>query len=287
MENQLTVTSLSGAQGREALRFLASRAVRTAYLRGLIRDHGVNSPLNRGDFYACVGEGGEVRGVALLGHATVIEVADDAAAAAFARFALRLSCPRIIRGERRAVRQFWREYQSGGEIPHRLNQELLLAQRMPLAGGQPAPGLRAATAEDLPLLAEVNAGLIRDEGGANPLERDPAGFRRRLLERVERGRVWLWRESGRLIFKTDVLAETAEAAYIEGVYVAPEERGHGVGVRCLARLGALLLERSRAVCLTVNESKEAALSLYRKAGYDTDCEYATVHLSPAGEAAAA
>lgn len=287
MESQFTIKPLGGAQEREALAFLAARPVHTAYLRGLIRDHGVSSPRNRGDFYACVGAGGEVKGVALLGHATVIEAEEDAAAAAFARFALGRPYPRVIRGERRIVGQFWRRYQSGGDLPHRLNHELLLVQRKPSEDVRPAPGLRPASAADLPLLMEVNAELIREEGGANPLERDPAGFRRRLLERIERGRVWLWRESGRLVFKTDVLADTPEAMYIEGVYVAPEERGRGVGVRCLAQLGELLLERSRAVCLTVNESKDAALSLYRKAGYETHCEYATVHLSPAGEAAAA
>lgn len=287
MESKLTVKPLGGGQEREALAFLASRPVNAAYVRGLIRDNGVNNPRNRGDLYACVRAGGEVTGVALLGHATLIEAADVASTAAFARFALGRPYPRVIRGERNTIRQFWREYQSGIDIAHRLNQELLLVQRKPSEGIRPVPGLRAATPADLPLLTEVNAELIREEGGADPLKRDPVGFRRRLLERVERGRIWLWRESGRLIFKTDVLAETPEATYVEGIYVAPEERGCGVGARCLAQLGRVLLERSRAVCLTVNESKEAALSLYRKAGYETHCEYATIYLSPAGEAAAA
>ncbi len=63
--------------------------------------------------------------------------------------------------------------------------------------------------------------------------------------------------------------------------------GAGLGARCLAQLGRRLRERSRAVCLTVDESKRAAVSLYRKAGYEPECEYATVYLKTAGAAAAA
>ena len=287
MDTQLTIRPVIGALAHDALAYLAARPVRTAYALGLIRDHGLSSPLNRGDFYACVDARGEVRGAALLGHATLVEAEDDEAADALARFAHTRPRPRIIRGERGIVRRFWRQYQSGLDLPHQINHELLLVHREPAEDFIPVPGLRAATSEDLSPLVEVNAELIREECGVNPLASDPAGFRRRLLERIGRGRVWVWSESGRVIFKTDVLADTPEAVYIEGVYVAPRERGRGIGARCLAQLGRLLLARARAVCLTADESKRAALSLYRKAGYEPHCEYATVYLSAAGEAAAA
>jgi ribosomal protein S18 acetylase RimI-like enzyme len=275
------------ASCRAALDYLAARAIRTAYVRGLIRDHGLHSPLNRGDFYACVGARGEVRGAALFGHATLIEAEDDEAGEALARFALTRPLPKIVRGERAVVGQFWHHYQSGHDLPHRLNRELLMSRRRAAEDFDPVPGLRRATRADLSPLVEVNAGLIQEECGANPLARDPAGFRRRLLERIERGRVWVWGEAGRIVFKTDVLADTPEAVYIEGVYVAPRERGRGLGALCLAQLSRLLLGRARAVCLTVDESKHAAVALYRKAGYELDCEYATVYLSAVGEAAAA
>lgn len=193
----------------------------------------------------------------------------------------------MIRGERRVVERFRQTYTFGDDVRYLVNDELLMVQRSCTAGASPVPGLRLANAGDLPLLAEVNAELIQADGGANPLKCDPDGFKRRLLDRIERGRVWLWRESERLIFKTDVLADTPECVYIEGVYVAPPERGRGVGVPCLVQLGARLLERASSVCLTVNESKLAALSFYRKAGYEPHCEYETVHLKPVERAAAA
>lgn len=287
MGRNLTVQSFCGEREREALAYLAARPVTTVYMRSLIRDHGLCSPENRGDFFACFDEGGTVRGIALLGHATLIEADDDPVIEAFARFALTRPCPRLIRGERRTIDRFRRSYMSGGDVPHLVNNEMLLIQRRWAADVAPVPDLRLATPDDLSLLAEVNAGLIEDEGGVNPLKHDPAGFKRRLLDRIERGRVWLWRESGRLIFKTDVLADTPESIYIEGVYVAPQERGRGFGVPCLTQLGRLLLERAGSVCLTVNESNHAALSFYLKAGYEPHSEYATVYLNPVERVAAA
>lgn len=287
VKRRLAVQPLCAERASDALAYLAARPVHTAYLRSLIRDHGVSSPKNRGAFYACLGEGGDIAGVALFGHAALIEAEDASVIDAFARFALERPCPQLFRGERRSIRRFWRLFQSGRSLRHRVNSELLLVQRKAAGGMAPEPGLRAATEEDVPLLMEVNAGMVCEEGGANPLERDPEGFRRRLSERVARRRVWLLRRGGRLVFKTDVLADTPEAVYIEGVYVAPEERGRGVGARCLARLGGILLERAGAVCLTVNESNRAALSLYSKLGYELHSDYATVYLDPAAGAAAA
>ena len=248
-------------------------------MRGLIQDHGVCDPRNRGEFYAHVGGGGgPVRGVALFGAAALVEADDDATIGEFARFARSLPPPRLVRGRQSVVDRFWAMYGEAAAAPHLLNRELLLVQRPGFECGEAVPHLRAAAAEDLQLLAEVNAMLVTQEGGENPLARDPEGFRRRLAERIGRGRVWLWRVRDRLIFKTDVLAETRGAIYIEGVYVDPQERRRGVGLRCLTQLGRTLLGRADAVCLTVNASNPGAVRFYLKAGYELHCEHTTIYL---------
>src|SRR5436309_3200537 len=78
--------------------------------------------------------------------------------------------------------------------------------------------LRQATLDDIEQIMPVHAQIAFEESGVNPLERDPEGFRRRTARRIEQGRVWVWTEGGRLIFKADVIADTPEAIYIEGVY---------------------------------------------------------------------
>jgi hypothetical protein len=85
-------------------------------------------------------------------------------------------------------------------------------------------------------------------------------------------------ENGRLLFKAEVYAETPQATYLEGVYVAPEHRGSGHGLRCLSQLTRTLLGRSDSVCLLVNELNVAARSFYRKAGYRQRAVYDTIFL---------
>lgn len=287
MDRLLTVQILADADTGEVLAYLRARPFTAAYVRGLVFDNGVSAAQNRGDFYGCRDGEGRLRGVALIGDAILLEADDDAAIRAFASFARGLAYPRLIRGERAPVETFWHVYAGGASLPPTHNLESLLVRRAPVPECAPVPGLRAATPDDLPLLAEVNAQLACAEGGENPLERDPEGFRRRLALRVGRGRVWILREGSRVVFKTDVMAATPQATYIEGVYVAPEERGKGYGLRCLSRVGGTLLESSESVCLTVKCENEAAGGLYRKAGYESAGEYVTIYLKRAGRQVAA
>src|SRR5437588_10258634 len=78
----LTVQALADGHKEEVLQFLSSRPVHTVVMAGFIRDNGLVSPLNRGTFYGCRDEQGRLRGVALIGHATLIETESDEALAA-------------------------------------------------------------------------------------------------------------------------------------------------------------------------------------------------------------
>src|ERR1041384_95197 len=78
---------LSPAEEAEVLSFLAERAIHTVFMATLIRDNGLVSPRNRGTFYACRDRFGKLVGVALIGHATIIEARTDFAVAAFAQLA--------------------------------------------------------------------------------------------------------------------------------------------------------------------------------------------------------
>ena len=92
--------------------------------------------------------------------------------------------------------------------------------------------------------------------------------------------MWVWTEGGRLIFKADVMSDTPEAVYLEGVYVRPDERGKGYGRRCLSQLGRSLLARSGSVCLVVNEQNKDAQEFFFKAGYTLRGLYDSIFLEP-------
>lgn len=275
----LTVEKLSAERHREVLSFLAARAVHTVFMAGLIRDNGLTSPLNRGSFYACRAKGGSLEGVALIGHATLIEARNEAALASFARLAQNCSLSHLIRGEEHEVESFWNSYAPRtGREPRRVCREMLFEHRGPVKPHKAVVGLRQATLDDLALVMTINAEMAFEESGVNPLERDALGFRQRTARRIEQGRVWVWVENGQLIFKTDIVADTPKAVYLEGIYVHPQERRKGYGLRCMTQLSRNLLARTEAVCLVVNQQQKEAQSFYRKAGYTHTCDYDTLYL---------
>jgi predicted GNAT family acetyltransferase len=124
----------------------------------------------------------------------------------------------------------------------------------------------------------VQAGMVEYESGVNPLLSDPEGFQRRCERRVRLGRTWVVTEGGRLVFKAEVMAETEQVVYLEGIHVAPGERGRGQGLRCLSWLAGEILRRADSVCVLVNEQNVPAERLYRKAGFRFVCNYDTIFL---------
>jgi predicted GNAT family acetyltransferase len=279
----LRTFKLADAQREEALAFLAERAVHTVYMSSLLRDNGVESRLNRGTFYACRDADENLVGVALVGHATLVEARSEATVEAFARLARGCACAYLIRGEQETVETFWKYYAREGEKPRLVCREMLCELRTPASAAcEPVRGLRRATLAELEQVMRVNASMATDECGTNPMQRDPVGFRVRTARRVEQGRVWVWADEAGIVFKADVLAETPEVVYLEGVHVRAEERGKGVGLRCMSQLGRELLRGADAVCLVVSEKSAAAQAFYRKSGYRFLGYYDTIYLQPHG-----
>ena len=258
----LLVHPLTESHGEgEVLAFLAERPVQTVVMGSLIRDNGLESPFNRGTFYACRDQGGRLEGVALIGHATFVEARTEAALAAFAELAQKEADAHMILGEQALVRRFWDYYAPAGQAARSFCRELLFELRWPLAACEPARGLRRATLDDLALVMPVHAAMACEQSGVNPLEADPHGFRLRCARRVEHGRVWV---------------------LVEGVYVEPASRQQGHGLRCLSQLGWELLRRSAAVSALVNEQNLVAQALFMKAGYKLRGYWDTIFLERRG-----
>jgi uncharacterized protein len=276
--NSSTVVPLTDEHKAEVLAFLSERPLHTVYLAGYILDNGIASPLNRGSFYGYRNGNGRLEGVALIGHATLFEIRSDDALAAFASLAQSSTRTHLLMGEMEKVEHFWNLYGAGGQAPRLICRELLFEQRFPVEVKQPVRGLRRATLRDLEMLLPVHARMAHEESGINPLEKDSNGFRLRCARRIEQGRVWVLIENGRLIFKADIVSDTPEVVYLEGIYVAEEERGSGVGRRCLSQLTRNLLARTKIVSLLVNELNQTALTFYQKAGFKLRAHYDTIFL---------
>ena len=278
----VTVDQLTEGERNEVLVFLLERPVHTVCMVGLIRDNGIVSEHNRGTFYACRNSEGRLEGVALIGHATLVEARTRRAVAEFAQAAQAHPGTHMILGEVERVEEFWGHYSDEGQEMRLACREMLFQARRHVEVKEEVEGLRRATPEDLDLIAPVHAAMAEAESGTNPLETDAAGFRARCLRRIRRGRVWVLVREGRLLFKADVQADTPDTVYLEGVWVAPQVRGTGLGRRCLSQLCCDLLARTRSVCVLVNEENRQAHSFYRMCGFKLRGVYDTIFLERRG-----
>jgi ribosomal protein S18 acetylase RimI-like enzyme len=181
-------------------------------------------------------------------------------------------------GEEQRIAEFLKYYCDGGQQLRRACCEVLFEIRWPLHLPEDFTKLRPGTLRDLDLVAPVHAQMSWEESGVNPLESDPEGFRQRCSRRLQRNRTYVWIEDDVLLFKADVISETPEAAYIEGVWLHPSKSGNGDGLRCLTQLLKTLLARTESVCLLTNVENEHAQNFYRKAGFKERGMYDSIFL---------
>ena len=271
------IQPLDNEHRADVLSFLAARPLHTFIMTSWIQDNGLASSFNRGTFYGCRNAEDQLEGVALVGHITLFETENDAALAAFARLTKNCPSAHAVLGRAEKIDRFLSYYTQGPIKPRLVCYESLFQKRMP-ASVETVPSLRLARAEELELVAPIHAQTAFAESGVNPLEVDPAGFRQRCARRIQQGRVWVALEDGQVKFKADIVSDTANVIYLEGVYVSASHRGNGYGARCMNQLTNHLLERTESVCLLVNQTNSAAQACFRRAGYQFREYYDTLYL---------
>jgi uncharacterized protein len=276
--SKLIVNELGVEEEAEVLSFLSDRPSHTFGLCGFIRANGIVSPLHRGKFYACRNEDGQLEGVALIGHHILFETRSEAVIKAFAEVAQNCQEAYVLLAEQDKAQSFWNYYADGGKSLRVLCRERLMEQRWPIEVRESAPELRLATLDELDMVAYAHAQIAFAENGVNPLEKDPEGFLVRCARRITNGKTWVLVEDGKLIFKADIAADTPDVIYLEGVWVDPQERNKGYGLRCMSQLMRELLYRTKAICLLVNENFQEAQAFYKRAGFQMISRYDTIFL---------
>ena len=275
------VQKLTNSDAPEVLDFLSRRPLNTFIMASFIRENGISSPAHRGEFYAYRNAFGALEGVALIGHLILLETNSDAAMRAFAKLAQACQDAQTVLGDWTKVGKFLDSYSHGGATPRLLNRQLLMERNQPISLPEQIRGLRVATIADLDFVVPVHAQLAFEESGVNPLEKDPEGFRERCARRIENGKVWVVTQDNQLLFKADVVAETPEVIYLEGIYVGTNQRGQGFGAHCLAQMTNELLAQADSVCLFANLRNHSAQKCYSKAGYTLREYYDSLYLQTA------
>lgn len=277
-KSELVTFRLTHEFESETLDFLSQRPTHTVAMTGFIRDNGLVSELNRGAFYGCRNRQGKLEGVALIGHATLMETRTDRALQAFADLARHSATPHLVMGEEERINEFWNYYSQDGQEMRFACRELLLELKWPVQIREQVLEMRMATLGDIELVLPVHAQMAFEESGINPLETDPDGFRERYARRIEQGRSWVCIEEGKLAFKAEVISDTPDAVYLEGVWVSPEKMGTGYGLHCLSQLALNLLSYTKSIVLLVNDENKKAQHYYQKAGFRLRAAYDTIFL---------
>jgi predicted GNAT family acetyltransferase len=184
----------------------------------------------------------------------------------------------MIMGEQDRINELWSYCANAGQQMRLACTESLLEFSYPIEVHAEAPELRLATKDELDSVLPIQAEMAFEESGVDPREVDPEGFRRRCLRRIEQGRTWVVIEDGKLMFKADIISETSDVVYLEGVWVNEEKRLNGYGASCMSQLSRSLLERAKSVCLLVNYKNTNAQAFYRRCGYQFRATYLTIFL---------
>lgn len=263
------VEILTEAHTAEVFEFLGTRPVHTIVMRSLIHDNGLESAKNRGKFYGFRNSRtGGLEGVALIGHTTLVETSSTKALAAFARRARSSETPiKVMMSGGDSIERFWKLYAVAGQEPLHNFTEYFFELGFPFPVQQCEWDVRLAKPEEVEEVARAQAEVAFIESGICPLKKDREGFLKRCLRRIEQKRTFVAFADGKLVFKIDIAAETADIAYLEGFYVAPEMRGKEVGSKCLSKVGSMLLTRYETICGLSNMEFDGVHRSLAKAGF--------------------
>ncbi len=259
---------LTNTDESEVLEFLAKSSVHTVVMTSFIQDNSLESADNRGKFYGYRSVKGTLEGVALIGHTTIIESRSTDSLQAFAIIARTSETPiHVMMSSGNTTETFWKYFADDNRQPRLVCTEMLFELNFPFLVQECQWNVRLAKAEELEQVAEAHAEVAFMESGVDPLLKDREGFLKRTLKRIQKERTFVVFEDGKLLFKSDIVCEADDVYYLEGIYVAPEMRGKGIGASCLAKLSLELLNRKQHICLLTNVDLKSAHRSFEKAGY--------------------
>jgi ribosomal protein S18 acetylase RimI-like enzyme len=269
----LTLDRLGPADLVETFGFLDRDPIVNVYLLALTLRDALGGPR---DEYWAVRRDGVMAGILHLGghSGAVLPLGDDPEVMRMLADQARLRSSFLPRrfqviGPERAVAPFLARFARSGWTPRLERSQVYMAlDPDDLVPFERLPELDPARREDAELVHESGALLRGEELEEDPRVVDPVGYRRRVEEECRDGHTFLWHEpGGGLRFRASVSAATADAAQVSGVYTPPALRNRGYARRGLSELCARLLQRSRAVCLFVNDFNAPAIAVYRRIGF--------------------
>jgi len=141
------------------------------------------------------------------------------------------------------------------------------------------PGVRRVRVDELDAYLVAAVDMFIGEVGIDPRVGDGGrGYRRRVAGLIAAGRAFARFEHGRVVFKAEIGSQSPDVGQIQGVWVHPEWRGHGLGTAGTAAVSAAVVQTGRIASLYVNGYNTVARAAYAKVGFSEVGTFATVLL---------
>ncbi len=141
------------------------------------------------------------------------------------------------------------------------------------------PRVRPAVLDELDLVVPAAAHMFTGEIGYPPYYGSDREYRRMVAALIRQGHTYVIVEGGRVIFKADIGSLAFGVAQIQGVWVEPALRGHGIAAPAMKAVAQqVLTDHAGTVSLYVNDFNTAAIRTYDRVGFKQYDTFATVIL---------
>ncbi|MEQ3554881.1 GNAT family N-acetyltransferase [Pseudonocardia nematodicida] len=222
--------------------------------------------------------GGPAEGLCFSGANLVPLRGERAAMRAFADRARRAGrlCSSLV-GRAELVMPLWEDLAPGWGPAREIrpDQPLMTLQGMPSVA--PDPQVRPVRISELDRYLPAAVAMFTEEVGVDPRDGDGgAGYRARVAELITSGRAFARFHDGQVVFKAEVGAMSRTVGQIQGVWVHPAWRGHGIGTSGTASVAVALASMGRCSSLYVNAFNSPARAAYHRVGFRQVAQFATV-----------
>ncbi|MFF0487638.1 GNAT family N-acetyltransferase [Nocardia sp. NPDC003482] len=259
----------------QVLRILDSDPVASCMVAARLQEYGLDA---RGGYGELWSRGGPSASLCFSG-ANLVPLrggADDLKA--FAERAVRWPrlCSSVV-GRQELALPLWEMLadQWGPARELRAEQPLLALEGPALAPADPK--VRRVRPDELDRYLVAAVAMFTEEIGVDPRAGDGGrGYRRRVSSLIQSGRAWARFEDGQVVYKAEVGAQSRRTGQIQGVWVHPEWRGHGLGSSGTAAVANTVVASGRTASLYVNSFNDAARRAYAKVGFRQVATFATV-----------
>lgn len=270
MLTQTTTRVLDPGELGAALAILESEPVVNAFVTARVQVAGLDPWRLGGEMWGWYADG-QLRSLCYSGANLVPICATPEAVRAFADRARRSGrrCSSIV-GPAETTAQLWRllEPSWGPARDVRANQPLMVTEELP-RDVEPDPHVRRIRKDEMDVIMPACVAMFTEEVGISPMAGDGGLlYQARVAELVGTGRSFARIDDGKVVFKAEIGAATAQACQIQGVWVDPEYRGRGLSETGMAAvLRYALADVSPVVSLYVNDYNTAARAAYRRVGF--------------------